>query len=144
MSYAERAFCFRDQYFVVDCTGFKIADSYGKLLLFSTVTLSIVNAPHTVDIPDPHEVIDHPPLIVAHTPGTSDLRNSPFNLYFCGVSLSLCLRAFETLITNEDFFPPFAFQRFRHAMRVTQGAFITGSVLNIILGFNGLWGIASR
>ncbi|CAK9233725.1 unnamed protein product [Sphagnum troendelagicum] len=34
--------------------------------------------------------------------------------------------------------------RFRHAMRVTQGAFITGSVLNIILGFNGLWGIASR
>ncbi len=34
-SCAERAFCFRDQYFVADCTGFKIAGSYGKLLLFS-------------------------------------------------------------------------------------------------------------
>ncbi len=29
---AELAFCFRDQYFVTDCTGFKIASSYGKLL----------------------------------------------------------------------------------------------------------------
>jgi hypothetical protein len=28
------AFCFQDQYFVIDYTGFKIASSYGKLLLF--------------------------------------------------------------------------------------------------------------
>ncbi len=34
-SCAERAFCFRDQYFVADSTGFKIAGSHGKLLLFS-------------------------------------------------------------------------------------------------------------
>jgi len=34
-SCAELAFCFWDQYFVADCTGFKIADSHGKLLLFS-------------------------------------------------------------------------------------------------------------
>ncbi len=34
-SCTERAFCFWDQYFVADCTGFKIAGSYGKLLLFS-------------------------------------------------------------------------------------------------------------
>jgi hypothetical protein len=34
-SCAELAFCFRDQYFVTDCTRFKIAGSYGKLLLFS-------------------------------------------------------------------------------------------------------------
>jgi len=47
---------------------------------FLLITLSIVNAPRIINIPDPHEVIDHPPLIVAHTPGTSDLRNSPFNL----------------------------------------------------------------
>jgi hypothetical protein len=87
-SCAERAFCFRDQYFVVDCTGFKIAGSYGKLL-FLPITLSIVNAPRIIDIPDPHEVTNHPPLIVAHTPGTSDLRNSPFNWYFCGLCLSV-------------------------------------------------------
>ena len=29
-------------------------------------------------------------------------------------------------------------------MRATQGAFIAGSVLNIILGFSGLWGITMR
>lgn len=29
-------------------------------------------------------------------------------------------------------------------MRASQGAFIAGSALNIILGFSGLWGIASR
>jgi len=34
MSCAKLAFCFRDQYFVADCTSFKIAGSYGKLLLF--------------------------------------------------------------------------------------------------------------
>jgi hypothetical protein len=35
-SCAELAFCFRNQYFVTNCTGFKIVGSYGKLLLFST------------------------------------------------------------------------------------------------------------
>jgi nucleobase transporter 1/2 len=107
----------------------------GNSFYFLPITLSIVNAPRIIDIPDPHEVTD---------PGTSDLRNSPFHLYICGLSLSLCLRAFETLLTNEDFFAPFSLQRFRHAMRATQGAFIAGSVLNIILGFSGLWGIAAR
>lgn len=29
-------------------------------------------------------------------------------------------------------------------MRATQGAFIAGSAINIILGFSGLWGIAAR
>ncbi len=81
----------------------------GNSFYFLPITLSIVNAPRIIDIPDPHEVTDHPPLILAHTPGTSDLRNSPFNLYFCGLSLSLCLRAFESLITNEDFFFSFRF-----------------------------------
>jgi hypothetical protein len=33
-SCAELAFCFWDQYFVADCIRFKIAGSYGKLLLF--------------------------------------------------------------------------------------------------------------
>jgi len=36
MSCAELVFCFRDQYFVANYTGFKIVGSYGKLLLFST------------------------------------------------------------------------------------------------------------
>ncbi|KAH9574840.1 hypothetical protein CY35_01G080500 [Sphagnum magellanicum] len=61
----------------------------GNSFYFLPITLSIVNAPRIIDIPDPHE-------------------------------------------------------RFRHAMRATQGAFIAGSVLNIILGFSGLWGIAAR
>ncbi len=61
----------------------------GNSFYFLPITLSIVNAPRIIDIPDPHEVTDRPPLIVAHTPGTSDLRNSPFNLYLCGLSLSL-------------------------------------------------------
>jgi hypothetical protein len=80
----------------------------GNSFYFLPITLSIVNAPRIVDIPDLHEVTDYPPLIVAHTPGTSDLKNSPFNLYF-SVSLSLCLCAFETLITNKDFFFSFRF-----------------------------------
>ncbi len=61
----------------------------GNSFYFLPITLSIVNAPRIIDILDPHEVTDHPPLIVAHTPRTSDLRNSPFNLYFYGLSLSL-------------------------------------------------------
>jgi len=35
-------------------------------------------------------------------------------------------------------------ERFIRTMRATQGAFIAGSALNIILGFSGLWGIATR
>ncbi|KAG0616299.1 hypothetical protein M758_5G104600 [Ceratodon purpureus] len=35
-------------------------------------------------------------------------------------------------------------ERFLRGMRATQGAFIAGSVLNIILGFSGLWGITMR
>jgi hypothetical protein len=61
----------------------------GNSFYFLPITLSIVNAPRIIDIPDPHEVTDHPPLLVAHTPGTSDWRNSPFNLVFCGLSLSM-------------------------------------------------------
>ncbi|CAM6044135.1 unnamed protein product [Sphagnum compactum] len=61
----------------------------GNSFYFLPITLSIVNAPRIIDIPDPHE-------------------------------------------------------RFRHAMRAIQGAFIAGSVLNIILGFSSLWGIAAR
>jgi len=61
----------------------------GNSFYFLMITLSIVNAPRIIDIPDPHEVTNHPPLIVAHTPRTSNLRNFPFNLYFYGLSLYL-------------------------------------------------------
>jgi hypothetical protein len=63
----------------------------GNSFYFLPIMFSIVNAPRIIDIPNPHEVTDHPPFIIAHTLGTSDLRNSPFNLYFYGVSLSLSL-----------------------------------------------------
>jgi len=59
----------------------------GNSFYFLLITLSIVNAPRIINIPDPHEVTNHPPLIVAHTPRTSNLRNSPFNLYFYGLFL---------------------------------------------------------
>lgn len=35
-------------------------------------------------------------------------------------------------------------ERFLRGMRATQGAFIAGSFLNIILGFSGLWGVTMR
>ncbi|KAH9562832.1 hypothetical protein CY35_05G093000 [Sphagnum magellanicum] len=35
-------------------------------------------------------------------------------------------------------------ERFVHAMRATQGALIAGSAVNIVLGFSGLWSIATR
>lgn len=35
-------------------------------------------------------------------------------------------------------------ERFLRGMRATQGAFIAGSAINIILGFSGLWGITMR
>jgi len=80
----------------------------GNSFYFLLITLSIINAPRIIDILDPHEVIDHPPLIVAHTPGTSNLRNSPFNLYFYSVSLffSSCLL---NIINKRAFFSSFRF-----------------------------------
>ncbi|KAH8969704.1 hypothetical protein BDL97_02G047700 [Sphagnum fallax] len=69
--------------------GSRLPAVMGNSFYFLSITLSIVNAPSIIDIPDPHE-------------------------------------------------------RFRHAMRATQGAFIAGSALNIILGFSGLWGLFVR
>ncbi len=80
----------------------------GNSFYFLLITLSIVNAPRIIDIPDPHEVTDHPPLIVTHTPETSDLRNSPFNLYF--YDLCVCLSSCLLNITNKrGFFFSFRF-----------------------------------
>jgi xanthine/uracil permease len=69
--------------------GSRLPAVMGNSFYFLSITLSIVNAPSIIDIPDSHE-------------------------------------------------------RFRHAMRATQGAFIAGSALNIILGFSGLWGLFAR
>jgi len=71
----------------------------GNSFYFLLIMLSIINAPRIIDIPDSHEVTDHPPLIVAHTPETSDLRNFPFNLYF--YDLFLCLSPCLLNITNK-------------------------------------------
>jgi hypothetical protein len=60
-------------------------------------------------------------------------------------SLPICiLLFFPRKTSNDGLFQPTHVQRFVHAMRATQGAFIAGSALNIILGFSGIWGIAAR
>ncbi len=108
-SCAERTFCFRDQYFVADCTGFKIAGSYGKLLLFS--------ADHAFHRQcSSYRRHSWPAwgnrLSTSYSSTHSrNLRLEEFSiqLVLLGLSLSLCLCAFETLITNKDFFFSFRF-----------------------------------
>jgi hypothetical protein len=64
---------------------------------------------------------------------------------FLPTSLPICiLLFFPRKNSNGGLFQPTHVQRFVHAMRATQGAFIAGSALNIILGFSGIWGIAAR
>jgi len=59
------------------------------------------------------------------------------SFYFLPITLSIVNA--PRIVDIED-----SHERFVHAMRATQGAFIAGSALNIILGFSGIWGIAAR
>jgi xanthine/uracil permease len=59
------------------------------------------------------------------------------SFYFLPITLSIVNA--PRIVDIED-----PHERFVHAMRATQGAFIAGSALNIILGFSGIWGIAAR
>jgi xanthine/uracil permease len=59
------------------------------------------------------------------------------SFYFLTITLAIVNR--PGIIDNPD-----PHQRFLLGMRATQGAFIAGSAINIILGFSGLWGIAAR
>jgi len=88
--------------------GSRLSVVMGNSFYFLPIMLSIVNAPRIINILDLHEVTDHPPLMVAHIPGTSDLRNSPFNLYFYGLSLSVS-PCFLNITNKRGFFFSFRF-----------------------------------
>ena len=96
--------------------------------------LSIVNRAGIIDTPDPHEV-----LLLLPAGKAPDF---PYPLDVC----SSLWFADASVLSNSQHASNVGplFQRFLRGMRATQGAFIAGSALNIILGFSGLWGITMR
>jgi xanthine/uracil permease len=104
----------------------------GNSFYFLPILLSIVERGGIIDIPDPHEVL------LLFSSGIFFLTS------FLSIRHSLTCRCISR--EYRDVFLTFGsvLQRFLRGMRATQGAFIAGSALNIILGFSGLWGITMR
>ncbi|XP_073390924.1 nucleobase-ascorbate transporter 2 [Physcomitrium patens] len=101
--------------------GSRLPTVMGSSFYFLPMMLSIVSRRGIIDYPDPNEV-PHILLWICnslHINGDTMLSNSIF------------------AARNEQ-----NIGRFLRGMRATQGGFIAGSALNIVLGFSGLWGVA--
>nr|XP_024378510.1 nucleobase-ascorbate transporter 5-like [Physcomitrium patens] len=98
--------------------GSRLPTVMGSSFYFLPMMLSIVSRRGIIDYPDPNEV----PHIL---------------LWICN---SLHING-DTMLSN-SIFAARNEQRFLRGMRATQGGFIAGSALNIVLGFSGLWGVA--